>query len=370
MKRWMSYFLCLSLLIGLGTSEAMASREVDAKENGIKEISVAKAVTETASVESGGLETASPTPTPVPLPPQMGNVTVKEDTVFSTKVDTKGKTCVITGYTGNVSLTTIYIPASIKGNRVTAIEDQVFKACPYLKNVVFAGDPELKGGGIFYAGPQGVRPELWGKNAGKVSTYALMNGLVFHALDVNFSVSGKKESGFSKASLTWAAVNGAGAYQVYRKSGTGKYAMRSKVETTSFADSGLKAGVKYTYKVCPIFTAADGEQIEGYASKEVSIAMVPAKLKGVRAYGVRGGVQVRWKRNKNVSGYQVYMKVHVKGFKTKFNRVKTIKKNKITGYRYKMAVRGMKYSYRVRSFKKVGSKKIFSPFVTVTAKAK
>ena len=119
-----------------------------------------------------------------------------------------------------------------------------------------------------------------------------------------------------------------------------------------------------------MFATSDGETIEGYASKEISVSMVPAKLKGVRAKGVRGGVQVRWKRNKNVSGYQVFMKVHVKGFKTKFNRVKTINKNKITGYRYKMAVRGMKYSYKVRSFKKIKGKKIFGPYVTVSAKAK
>ena len=35
-----------------------------------------------------------------------------------------------------------------------------------------------------------------------------------------------------------------------------------------------------------------------------------------------------------------------------------------------MLVRGMKYSYRVRAFKTIKGKKIFGPFVMVTAKAK
>ena len=138
----------------------------------------------------------------------------------------------------------------------------------------------------------------------------------------------------------------------------------------TYTNEKLAAGATYTYKIRPVFTAADGESIEGEDSKEAAIALTPAKVKKLKAKGIRGGIQVRWARNKNVTGYQVFMKVHVKGFKTSFNRVKTIKKNKITGYRCKMLVRGMKYSYRVRAFKTIKGKKIFGPFVTVTAKAK
>ena len=138
----------------------------------------------------------------------------------------------------------------------------------------------------------------------------------------------------------------------------------------TYTNEKLAAGATYTYKIRPVFTAADGESIEGVDSKEAAIALTPAKVKKLKAKGIRGGIQVRWARNKNVTGYQVFMKVHVKGFKTSFNRVKTIKKNKVTGYRCKMLVRGMKYSYRVRAFKTIKGKKIFGPFVMVTAKAK
>lgn len=373
MKRWICSILCLSMVAGLASIEAKASKETNTNENQIKIMSAQAPVTETVAVETSKTEVPLPS-----LPVFIGNYTVKDENAFQTALNVADKTWVITGYMGNRSATTIYIPEKINGIKVTAVADKVFEGCPYLKHVVFMTDVEIQGNSLFFQGQQGgsisyaaARPEIWGKSNGKAAAFAAGAGLVFHPLDGSAQVSSKKAAGLTKATITWSAVNGAGSYNVYRKSGKGQYTLRSSISAgLSFTDTGLKAGTTYKYKVMPVFAASDGETIEGYASKEVSAAMVPAKLKGVRAKGVRGGVQVRWKRNKNVSGYQVYMKVHVKGFKTKFNRVKTIKKNKITGYRYKMAVRGMKYSYKVRSFKNIKGKKIFGPYVTVSAKAK
>ena len=373
MKRWICSILCLSMVAGLASIEVKASKETGANENVIKIMGAQAPVTETASVETPKTEIPMPS-----LPVFIGNYTVKDENVFQTALNVADKTWVITGYVGNTSATTIYIPEKINGIKVAAVADKVFEGCPYLKNVVFMADVEIQGNSLFYQGYQGgsisyaaARPEIWGKADGKAAAFAAGAGLVFHPMDGSAKVSSKKAAGLTKATVTWSAVNGASSYNVYRKSGKGQYSLRSSISSgLSFTDTGLKAGTTYKYKVTPVFAASNGEIIEGYASKEISVAMVPAKLKGVHAKGVRGGVQVRWKRNKNVSGYQVYMKVHVKGFKTKFNRVKTITKNKITGYRYKMAVRGMKYIYKVRSFKKIKGKKIFSPFVTVSAKAK
>ncbi len=373
MKRWLCSILCLSMVAGLAAVEVKASKETDINENQIMIMSAQAPVTETATVETSKTEVPLPS-----LPVFIGNFTVKDENAFQTAFNVADKTWTITGYVGNKSATTVYIPEKINGIKVSAVADKVFEGCPYLKHVVFMADVEIQGNSLFFQGQQGgsisyaaARPEIWGKANGKVAAFAAGAGLVFHPLDGSAQVSSKKAAGLTKATITWSAVNGASSYNVYRKSGKGQYALRSSISAgVSFTDTGLKAGTTYKYKVTPVFTTLDSETIEGYASKEVSVAMVPAKLKGVRAKGVKGGVQVRWKRNKNVSGYQVYMKVHVKGFKTKFNRVKTIKKNKITGYRQKMAVRGMKYSFKVRSFKNMKGKKIFGPFVTVSAKAK
>jgi hypothetical protein len=367
MKRLLCAILCLSLAAGIVSMDGtvQASKENTTNETAEKS---AAAATETKSVEKPAVTETPAVETPVPqLPAYAGNITVNDETVFQVTVNSADKTCSITGYTGNKAVTTLYIPEKIGENTVALISDKTFASCPYLKNLIVTGDTEIQGSSTFYTG---VKPEIWGKTGGKAATFATASGLVFHPLEGPGDVSAKKAAGLTKATLSWTAVNGAVSYKIYRKKGKEKYSLCKTVTTNTFVNDKLKAGATYKYKVKAVFSTTDGETIEGYSSNEVSVALVPAKLKKVTAKGVRGGIQVTWKRNKNVSGYQVYMKVHVKGFKTNFNLVKTIKTNKTTGYRCKMLVRGMKYSYKVRSFKKVNGKKIYGPYVTVTTRAK
>lgn len=367
MKKWICAVLCLSMIAGMVSMDVTASAEDNTKENAILVRNTGAAGVDTPSIETPAIETPAPTAAPVPIPPFTGNLTVNSQDVFTVVVNSGNKTCTITGYKGNSSATTIYIPAKINGNTVVSVSDKVFSGCYYLKNLVVKGDVEFQGNGVFSSG---AAVEIWGKSGGRTASYAASSARQFHPIEGPSAISGKKAASLNKATITWSAVNGAVSYNVYRKRGKDKFSLYKNVAATTFTNEKLKVGAKYTYKVNPVFTASNGETIEGNGSKEAAVSLVPAKLKGVRAKGVRGGIQVRWKRNKNVSGYQVFMKVHVKGFKTKFNRVKTIKKNKTTGYRCRMLVRGMKYSYKVRSYKTVKGKKIFSPFVTVTTKAR
>lgn len=367
MKKWICAMLCLSMVAGMVSVEANASVKIDTNETVTQEIQIMNVGVKAASPESASVETSSQE-TPA-LPPFAGNITVNAESVFTAAVNAAEKKCVITGYTGTAMATTIYIPEKINGNTVVSVLDKVFVGCPYLKNVVVMGDVEFQGGEIFY---QTVKPEIWGKSGGMTAAYAAGAGLIFHPMEGPQSVTIKKAASLTKATVSWSAVNGAVSYKLYRKKGKESFAFcgEGAGAVTTFVNSGLKVGAKYVYKVVPVFQTSNGETIEGYSSKETSVSMIPAKLKGVKAKGIRGGIQLRWKRNKNVSGYQVFMKVHVKGFKTNFNRVKTIKKNKINGYRCKMLVRGMKYSYKVRAYKVVKGKKIYGSYVTVSAKAK
>ncbi len=382
-KKYVSILLSVSLIAGVAPMDAQA-KTVEDKKAAIQTINEKE--TMTAQAETGSSETAAPSespsatpsasasaapsttpsvaPTATPVIPSQGKVVVDAEDAFSTTAGSDGKTCTISGYKGNAAVTTLYIPKEMGDKEVTAIAANVFAACPYLKNVVIKNDIDIAAGAF----PAGT--EVWAKSGAKAQTYAQTNGLTFHPLDSTASLTGKKDASFTKGTLTWTAVNGAASYNVYRKKAKGKYSLYKNVNALTYTNEKLAAGATYTYKIRPVFTAADGESIEGVDSKEAAIALTPAKVKKLKAKGIRGGIQVRWARNKNVTGYQVFMKVHVKGFKTSFNRVKTIKKNKVTGYRCKMLVRGMKYSYRVRAFKTIKGKKIFGPFVMVTAKAK
>ncbi len=374
MKKIISSLLCLSLLVGVAGIHTKATAEAETPAPSANQSIMATVETsavESSSVESASVESPAPTSQPTAAPNQapivVPNLTMKDAEAFDISENKSDNTCTITAYKGNVAATTIYVPAKIKGYRVASVSANVFSSCYGLKNLVILGAKTTVTAGTFYPG---IKPEIWGKSAGDAANFASANGLAFHAIDAPEKITGKKAAGLNKVTLSWNGVEGAVSYNIYRKRGKQAYALYENVTTTSYANGKLKIGAKYTYKIEAVFTASNGETITGIPSGDKAFSLTPAKPKGVKAKGVRGGVQVRWKRNKKVTGYQVFMKVHVKGFKTKFNRVKTIKKNKITGYRCKMLVRGMKYSYRVRTYKVVKGKKIVSPFVTVTTKAK
>lgn len=388
MKKWICGLLCLSIITSMTALNSQANAEDNS--NNIQAMSIAEQpkaetpTTETNTVESAkpsASPTASPavsprvsdtpsvspsaTPSMIPVPTE--KCVVKDEKVFTVTKDETEETCVITGYTGDKNVSTLYVPSKVDGYKVTEIADHAFENCFFIRNLVVKTDIAIAAKTAFST----VTPiEIWGKKEGKAATFASEQGLVFHALEGSSSIKATKKANMKAATVTWSEVTGATSYNVYKKKNKGKFSLVGSSKTTSYESTKLKVGAEYTYKVTPVFTAKDGDTIEGFESKTAAVSMIPGKLKGVKAYGIRGGIQVVWNKNKNMTGYQVYMKVHVKGFKTNFNCVKTIKTNKTTGYRCKMLVRGMKYSYKVRGYKKVGGKKIYGEYTKVTTKAK
>lgn len=316
-------------------------------------------------------------PEPPLLPAWSGIVTVNSEDVFVTADDSVNKTCTITGYTGNEVVTTLYIPEKIRGNTVVAVSDQVFHSCYYLRNLIIYGNVELNGNSssMFYVTQ---KPTIWGKKGTKPETFAASNGLVFQAMDGPEEFSAKTNTILlDRAAIKWSAVDGAVSYKLYRRKGNGKYTLCALLGNNSepFSSSNLELGATYTFKMQPVFYTSDNEEIEGFASKEASVTMKLAELKKLRAKGIKGGVQLNWERDKDVSGYDIYMKSLAKGAKADYRRIKVVGKNKATGYRCKKLVKGTKYSFKVRSFKTLNKgqhkgKKIYSSFVTVHAKVK
>ncbi len=308
----------------------------------------------TATAEATAEATAAATAEGSPSSSPTGMVV--EEASFFTVSDTDGS---ITAYTGDVNVTSLVIPKKAGGVKVKALDASILKELPNLKNVVLRKDMEVKGDltGL----------TVWGKKDGKAESAVKAGGGTFAYLNGPETLKVKKKK-MTKVRLQFDACEKAKEYEIQCQIGSGAFKKVGKTAETKYSQDGLSAGKKYTYRVRPVIQAENGDEFVGYFTKN-SIVLGPAEVKNLKATGFSNGIQVRWKMNQNVDGYQVFMKVHVKGFQTGFNKMKTLNKNNITGYRRSMLVTGMKYSFRVRSFVKVNKKKIYSDFVTVTAKA-
>lgn len=180
----------------------------------------------------------------------------------------------------------------------------------------------------------------------------------------------KKAASLKQATLSWTQAGEAHGYVVMRKTGKGAYVEVARVEdgmpgNKVYVDKTVKPGASYVYQVNLWRTRADGTVETGVCTNTASVNLVPGKVKGLKAKKSRGKITITWKKTKNISGYQVYTKVFVKGIKLKYSKAKTLK-TKTRKYKRGMLVKGMKYGFKVRAYKKVDGKKIYGPFATVT----
>lgn len=180
----------------------------------------------------------------------------------------------------------------------------------------------------------------------------------------------KKAASLKEATLTWSQTGEGEGCVIMRKTGKGAFAEIARVAdgtpgNKTYVDRNVKPGKTYTYQVYLWRTQTDGTVENGVCTNSMSVKLIPGKIKGLKAKKGRGKITVTWKKTKNITGYQVYTKVFVKGIKLKYSKARTLKA-KTRKYKRGMLVKGMKYGFKVRTYKKVNGKKIYGPFATVT----
>lgn len=181
----------------------------------------------------------------------------------------------------------------------------------------------------------------------------------------------KKGSNLTSAMVSWGVYTNAIRYEILGKTLKAReYTLLGTSNAASFHAEKLKAGCTYQIMVQAIVLDANGGEIRSAASVPVNVKLKPAKVKSLKAVSQHGRILLKWSKGKNINGYQLQRKVHIKlkGFKAKFSHLKNVKGAKKTSLKNVMLVKGMKYSYRIRTFKKVGKKKIFSDWVTIHKK--
>lgn len=178
-----------------------------------------------------------------------------------------------------------------------------------------------------------------------------INGLV--------KLPGKPESvkatwkGKKTANITWKKVSDATQYELYRsyKSSSG-FKKIATVKKTSYTDNKVTVGKTAYYKVI----ACNGS-IKGNFSNAASVCIVKTPA-SVKVKAVNKTVTVSFKKSAKASGYEIWYAAKKKG---------TYKKAAIltSGKSVKKQLKNMKggtYYYKVRAYKKNGSKKVYTDF--------
>lgn len=174
----------------------------------------------------------------------------------------------------------------------------------------------------------------------------------------------KASSGsYDSGRLTWnGAVPDADGYEIWRAQGKkGSYA---KVKTvagtkTTWKDKSLKTGKKYRYKIRAYYKAGDKTEYCGYSKVR---SLTPKLQKAsVKAKAGKSKITVSWKKVKGATGYVVYK---YSPSKEKYVKKKTIrtKKTKKRSYKDTSVKWRREYKYKVRSYRTVDGKRIYSPY--------
>ena len=170
-----------------------------------------------------------------------------------------------------------------------------------------------------------------------------------------------KVASYNSVKLTWAKTTGASGYEVCRatsKSGAYKYV--GKTTSTSYTNKSLTTGSTYYYKV-HAYKTCNGKDIPGTYSSVASAKPVLAKT-SVKLTAGKKKITVKWSRISGATGYKIYRSTKKSsGYKC----VKTVTKSSTTSFVNKSLKKGTKYYYKVRAYRKSGSKYAYSSYSSV-----
>lgn len=156
------------------------------------------------------------------------------------------------------------------------------------------------------------------------------------------------------AKIEWTSTEYAQGYCLMRKSGNGSWQKIAELSDNQYVDKAVSFGKTYSYTVMA-YTIANGEtHYSSYDDKGMSIAItypastwITAKPRGYNT------IKVTWRKVPGITGYCVYRKTSENGT---YKCIATLKN--VLSYTDKKAVGGNTYYYKVKAYKKIGSKKI------------
>lgn len=188
-------------------------------------------------------------------------------------------------------------------------------------------------------------------------------------LKVPAKITGLKagKSTYNSVTLSWNKNKDADGYYIDRydkktAKWTNAYADIQNPGTISFTDRNLKTGTKYSYRI-RAYMIVGSLEIEGSNSAVVSKtpALQKSKIKSAKKSG-KANIVVKWSKVAGASGYKVYRSTKKAG---KYKKISTIKKGSTVKLMDKKLKKKKTYYYKIRAYRNVNGKKIYSQFTSI-----
>ena len=168
----------------------------------------------------------------------------------------------------------------------------------------------------------------------------------------------------SSFEITWNLQNDtADKYEVYMYNSKKKKYERLGTSYSNVGEVyGLLTGTTYKLKVRALRTV-NGTTYYGPYSDELKTTTATEKTKITKTTGAKKKLTVKWKKISKATGYQIQVATDKKFTKNK--KSITISKNKTISTTIKKLKSKKKYYIRVRTYRKVGGKKVYSGWCSV-----
>lgn len=148
-------------------------------------------------------------------------------------------------------------------------------------------------------------------------------------------------------------------FEIHRSTDGKKFSKLKEVNTITYTDKSLTYGKTYYYKV----RAWDGSKWTSF-SEVVKKKIIPNKISGFKATTVKkNSIKLVWTKA-SVNGYVIERSTNNK----KWTTIKTITKNSTVTFTNTSLTTNKLYYYRIRAYKTVSGKKIYSENVTIKMK--
>ena len=175
------------------------------------------------------------------------------------------------------------------------------------------------------------------------------------------TIGNSSDSG--KPQLTWAAVDGAAKYEIYRSTqqSTG-YSLLGTTTSTSYVNTGAAAGKTYYYKVCAV-NSAGTSAYSNIVSGRAKAAIPAAPRVTIGNSSASGKPQLTWAAVDGAAKYEIYRSTQQS---TGYSLLGTTTS---TSYVNTGAAVGKTYYYKVRALNVDGAAGAYSSTVSGAAKA-